>query len=85
MENQHQHIKGYRDLSPAEIALMNEIKAKAEEVGDLVNRLKNSRTPDERKAGVIEPFDQRWVSIAQTQLQQGFMALVRSVAKPTTF
>lgn len=27
MDNQHQKIKGYRDLSHAEITLMNEIKA----------------------------------------------------------
>ena len=27
MENQHQKIKGYRDLSQEEIDLMNEIKA----------------------------------------------------------
>lgn len=30
-------------------------------------------------------FDKRWSSIARTQLQQGFMALIRSIAKPETF
>ena len=29
--------------------------------------------------------DQRWVAIAKTDLQKGFMALIRSVAKPETF
>jgi hypothetical protein len=29
--------------------------------------------------------DGRWVSIAQTHLQQGFMATERSVIKPTNF
>lgn len=74
MENQHKHITGYRDLSPEEIALMNEVKAKASEVGALVAKLKESPS-----------IDQRWVNIGNTELQQGFMALTRSVAQPTTF
>ena len=32
MENQHRHIKGYRELSQAEIDLMNRIKAKGAEL-----------------------------------------------------
>lgn len=74
MDNQHKHIKGYRDLSPEEIALMNEAKAKAEEVGALVEKIQ--ATP-----GV----DGRWVSIGKTDLQKGFMSLIRGIAQPTTF
>ena len=74
MDNQHQMIKGYRDLSQEEIDAMNEIKAQGERLGALVEKLK--ATP-----GV----DGRWVAIGATQLQQGVMSLVRSVAKPTTF
>lgn len=72
MENQHQKIKGYRDLSKSEIDTMNKIKEKAQEVGDLLESL--------RAKG-----DDRWLVIAQTQLQQGFMALTRAVAKPDFF
>ena len=82
MDNQHQQISGYRDLSQNEIDMMNAIKAKAEECRVLVDLLRlpaTINTPDDQQA------DQRWVSIGATQLQQGFMALVRSVAKPTTF
>lgn len=87
MDNQHQHIKGYRDLSPIEIQLMNEIKAKAEEVGELVSKLKTLHyTTDPASVTVTNDRpDQRWVAIGATDLQTGFMALVRSVAKPTTF
>lgn len=74
MDNQHKHIKGYRDLSPEEIALMNEAKAKAEEVGALVERIASA-------PGV----DPRWVSIGRTDLQKGFMSLIRGIAQPTTF
>ena len=74
MENQHKHITGYRDLSPEEIALMNEVKAKAQEVGALVDKLK-----------AAPGIDPRWASIGCTDLQQGFMALTRAIAQPTTF
>ncbi|MCZ7655540.1 MAG: hypothetical protein M5R42_16745 [Rhodocyclaceae bacterium] len=73
MENQHKHIKGYRDLSQEEIALMNEVKNKAAEVGALVETLekgcKGSR-PDRRKVDRDR----------QDRPAKGFMALVRSVA-----
>lgn len=75
MKDQHEKIAGYRDLSQTEIDTMNAIKAKAEEVGALVNDLKQ----------VTSGADQRWVAIGATNLQQGFMALVRSIAQPTTF
>ncbi|MBJ9695741.1 Acb2/Tad1 domain-containing protein [Burkholderia cenocepacia] len=39
MDNQHQRIKGYRDLLQSEIDLMNEIKAKGEELLHLQARL----------------------------------------------
>ena len=34
---------------------------------------------------VIPDIDKRWLAIAKTDLQKGFMALVRSIAKPETF
>ena len=74
MDNQHRQIKGYRELSQEEIDLMNEIKAKGAELGELVGKL--------RKA---EGLDQRWVSIGATDLQTGLMALTRAVAQPTFF
>lgn len=74
MENQHEKITGYRDLTQVEIDLMNRCKAKAEEVGQLAEEVK-----------ALPENDKRWASIAITQLQQGFMALIRSIAKPTTF
>ena len=74
MENQHRKIKGYRELGQEEIDLMNEIKQKGVELGELVTTL---------RAGL--EVDQRWVSIARTHFQQGLMALTRAVAQPTNF
>jgi hypothetical protein len=74
MDNQHRQIKGYRELSQTEIDLMNEVKAKGEELGALVAKLR-----------AAPEIDQRWVSIGATDLQTGLMALTRAVAKPTFF
>jgi hypothetical protein len=74
VDNQHQKIKGYRDLSEDEIALMNDAKSKAEDIGKLCDLL-----------GDRPSIDKRWLAIAKTDLQKGFMALVRSIAQPTTF
>lgn len=84
MDNQHREIKGYRDLSQVEIDLMNEIKTKGAEVGELVDKLDRLRHGLQDDNTAIIP-DGRWVSIGRTHLQQGFMALTRSVAKPTFF
>jgi len=70
-------ITGYRQLSEAEATLMNEGKALAEQCGAYVAKL--------RAINVHDGVDQRWVSIGATDLQTGFMALMRSIAKPTTF
>lgn len=74
MENQHRKIKGYRELTQEEIDLMNSIKTKGAELGELVEKLRNT-----------DGIDQRWVSIGQTDLQTGLMALTRAVAQPTFF
>jgi hypothetical protein len=80
MDNQHREITGYRELSQDEINLMNTIKEKASEVELLVDLLR-AHPLDESPVEV----DGRWVSIGVTHLQQGFMALTRAVARPTTF
>lgn len=74
MKDQHTLIKGYRDLSKEEIGAMNACKAEGVRLGLLIEELRDN-----------ESLDQRWVSIAETHLQQGIMAAVRSIAQPTTF
>ncbi len=74
MDNQHRQIKGYRELSQAEIDAMNEVKAKGAEIGELVAKLR------------AQPgLDQRWISIGATHMQEGLMALTRGIAQPTFF
>ena len=74
MENQHRKISGYRELSQDEIDTMNQVKNTAKLVFGMIDDLVNNPT-----------VDQRWVSIAKTDLQKGFMAATRAVAKPEFF
>ena len=67
-------VTGYRQLTEAEVALMNEGKALAVQVGEWIERLKADKS-----------LDQRWVAIGATDLQKGFMCALRGIAQPTTF
>lgn len=80
-------ITGYRQLTEAEAALMNEAKALAEQCGAFITKLR-MHADVSRKTDVVQltqPLDQRWISIGATDLQTGFMAVVRGIAQPTTF
>lgn len=71
MDNQHKKITGYRDLTQSEIDGMNSIKSLEADAGNLFKQI-----------GEIEGVDPRLLSLAKTNLQQGFMWFVRSIAKP---
>jgi len=81
VDNQHQKIKGYRDLSEEEIALMNEAKELSIKVGEFVDKVQSKVSGDDLSITI----DPRWLAIGRTDLQTGFMALIRSIARPTTF
>lgn len=88
MKDQHKLIKGYRDLSQEEIDLMNRIKIAEAQVLDLgrdvrehlSNQMACASEAEVTRIADASPI--RWHSIALTHLEQGFMALVRSVAQP---
>ena len=80
-------ITGYRQLSEAEVALMNEGKALAEQCGEYIAKLR-TYADVARVTAVTQltpPLDQRWISIGATDLQRGFMSVIRGIAQPTTF
>lgn len=88
MDNQHKQIKGYRDLSEAEIDLMNEVKDHAERTRDLLNRIDmhieaQAHDPERPHSVVTSPA--RWLAEGRTDLQKGFMCVIRSIAQPTSF
>lgn len=75
MDNQHKQIKGYRDLSQAEIDAMNKGKDLAAQVGVWIDEL----------VAQGNVLDQRAVALGKTNLQQGFMWAIRGIAQPTSF
>ncbi|AXK39640.1 DUF7681 family protein [Crenobacter cavernae] len=86
MDNQHRQIKGYRELNQEEIDLMNEIKAKGEEMRDLIDRVRAlaeqaPAEPDAREAD----HPMYWVRYADGSFRSGLMYLTRAVARPTSF
>lgn len=83
-------ITGYRQLSQDEVALINEGKALAEQCGAYIAKLREhpGTRPDGTAptlAGMLAALDQRWISIGATDLQRGWMAVIRGIAQPTTF
>ena len=74
MENQHRQIKGYRELSPEDIKLMNEVKEKGAELGELIEKL-----------NMMPETDKRWLEIGKTNIQQGLMAVTRAITTPDFF
>ena len=74
MENQHKLITGYRDLTQEEIDKINRIKEEGQILGNILLVMRTSKD-----------IDQRWLSIAETHIQQGIMAAVRAITKPEGF
>lgn len=98
MENQHRKIKGYRELSQAEIDLINRIKEQGEVFGDLLSELSGMREHDrdetrtalkrdEVPALTHEQLGESCTAhgLAEDHLKTGVMWLVRAVALPESF
>tara|TARA_R110000850_G_scaffold157342_2_gene281473 strand:- start:2042 stop:2311 length:270 start_codon:yes stop_codon:yes gene_type:complete len=89
MDNQHQKIKGYRDLSQQEIDLMNEIKEHGEKTKALLGKVGYLRLNEQECKTVLSPekLSESFycLRIAKENLQQGQMWFVRAVALPDSF
>ncbi len=64
----------HRQLSDAELAVMEELIDLRTIVGDYIEGMADSPA-----------VDPTWLRIAREHLQQGFMAATRAVAKPSAF
>jgi hypothetical protein len=64
-------VHGYQPQDPLRIAMVNQNKEAEERLLRQMDAIKDN--PD---------FDQRWLSIARTELEKGFMALNRAVFRP---
>lgn len=68
-------VAGYVPQDEKAIALVNHFKEAEERLLRDIDVMRDSALPHR--------FDQRWLSVAQTQLQLGFMALNRAVLQPS--
>jgi len=64
-------VKGYRDLTQAEVDLINEVKDAERVLGEVW-----------RKVVAADGNDRRWSAVARTHFEEGCSALVRSIAQP---
>jgi hypothetical protein len=88
MDNQHQKIKGYRELSQAEIDLMNEVKAKGEELRTLVAKISDVLGPQpEATVDIAHEADSPhyWLRYAEGSYRCATMYAVRAIAQPTSY
>lgn len=66
-----QGVRGYRDLPADQVDQINAVKEHEEALAELWGSVeRDSRT------------DPRWLAVARTHFQEGFSALVRSIAQP---
>lgn len=72
-------VKGYQPQSDEKVALVNENKVLEERV--LRQLDKHVKQLGEKGPGALT-VDGRWLAIARTQIEQGFMALNRAVFQP---
>lgn len=67
-------IKGYQDIPNFKLKMVNDLK-ESEEI--MLRRLDMLDNPP---AGMT--IDPRWVAIARTHIQQGYMAMIRAILQP---
>lgn len=74
-------ITGTVILNELELDLVRTVESFAKSVGTIMDSI------EERARGEDAPIriDKRWLAIAKTDLQRGFMSLRRSIARPKTF
>jgi len=96
MDNQHRKIAGYRELSQADINMMNTIKEMGPQMEELLAKV-TAHVQEQRQVAhaagdqgvensrMDRAQPERWAAIARTHFQEGLMALTRAVAQPTFF
>lgn len=75
-------LEGYRELNPAELRLMNHVKNVERGVAELWREVVSADDTVNRHGDDQITIDYRWANVARTHLQEGFSALLRSVARP---
>lgn len=86
-EKQGLPVEGYKPQTDEKIELVNGFKRDEERLIRVIESMIQARDIGVNAQGLVgsdlgPTFDPRWLSIALTHFQQGFMALNRAVFKP---
>lgn len=81
-EHQGLPVAGYAPQSDAKVQLVNEFKADEERLLRKIDRLADGLPSAIDPGSPLMDRDQRWLAVARTHFQEGFMALNRSVFQP---
>ena len=73
VDNQHRKIKGFTELTEAEIQTINAVK---------VNEAKIKKMIDGLQETCKHADSERWLELARDHLETGFMYAVKAVARP---
>lgn len=73
MKDQYKHIKGYRDLTQAEVDAMNSVKALEADIAELWLQIQDA--PD---------VDARDLALARTLFEDACIRMVRAIARPVS-
>lgn len=85
VENTPLPVAGYTAQSDEKVALVNEFKADEERLLRKMERMAPENWLRPGTADNDDPvgrYDQRWIAVARTHFQEGFMALNRAVFQP---
>lgn len=73
-------VSGYKPQTQAKVDLVNSFKAAEERILRMLDALRELPNADDPDAA--PQIDQRWLAIGRTQIEQGFMAVNRSIFQP---
>jgi hypothetical protein len=75
-------VSGYRKLDAGELALVNELKADGEVIAEKLARIELLIKRRTEEYGTADAEHYRALALGKTNLQQGYMWLIRAVAAP---
>lgn len=75
MITQSKLIKQCTKFAKEELALLNEVKIKAEEIDKFIVKINSPHF-------AYLNIDPKWILVAEIDLKKGFMALIRAIEKP---
>ena len=75
-------VSGYTPQSDAKVALVNSFKEDEERLLRKLDAISAQTFHLPKTDGTVSAPDHRWIAIARTHFQEGFMALNRAVFQP---